>query len=74
MEKLKFYRQAYKFARPSLYGISDGNDLLKIKSATRAGMKIYQLRDKTSDEALLGEKILKIKKEIQENLSLHPQR
>ena len=57
---------SYKFARPSLYGISDGNDLLKIKNATRAGMKIYQLRDKTSDEALLGEKILKIKKEIQE--------
>ncbi|WP_277220993.1 hydroxyethylthiazole kinase [Peptoniphilus vaginalis] len=65
--EIEILSPSYKFKKPSLYGISDGNDLMKIKNATRAGMKIYQLRDKTSEEALLGEKILKIKKEIEED-------
>lgn len=65
--EIEILSPSYEFTRPSLYGISDGNDLLKIKNAIRAGMKIYQLRDKTSEEALLGEKILKIKKEIEED-------
>lgn len=65
--EIEILSPSYKFKKPSLYGISDGNDLMKIKNAARAGMKIYQLRDKISDEALLGEKILKIKKEIEED-------
>lgn len=62
---IKVLSPSYKFESPSLYGISDGKDLLKIKNALKGGMKIYQLRDKFSDENLLGEKIINIKKEIE---------
>lgn len=53
-----------KFNKPILYGISEGHDLWKIKNAVKAGMRIYQLRDKFVDEDELGEKILNIKSEI----------
>lgn len=56
----------YKFKEPTLYGISEGDKVLKIKNAVKGGMRIYQLRDKFADEYKLGEKIINIKKEIGE--------
>lgn len=47
-----------------LYGISDGEDISKIKSAIDGGMKIYQLRDKNGSDDVLDKKINDIKKII----------
>lgn len=55
---------SYKFKNPTLYGISEGDELLKIKRAVDGGMEIFQLRDKCADEKILAEKIKNIKSEI----------